>query len=326
MMGDKTGIEWTEATWNPIVGCSIVSPGCTNCYAMKMAARIEAMAIGQTTKNGGAPGLAATHYAGTTKPSKAGPVWTGKLALAPEDVLLKPLRWKRPRMIFVNSMSDLFHESVPDEWITQTFAVMQIARRHTYQVLTKRTSRMHAWMHAPGRKEEIDAAIHALGLKLEIGGAIFAEHAIGRPVRFPWPAPHIWIGASAEDQKRYDERKNGLRATPAAVRFLSIEPLLGPIALDLEGLSQLYRPFHWIIVGGESGPGARPMHPDWARSIRDQCQPAGVPFFFKQWGTHAWAESVEGDASTLVSYRVGKRAAGRLLDGVEHNDMPEASR
>ena len=134
-MADKSKIEWTEATWNPIVGCSVVSPGCTNCYAMKMAARIEAMAIGQTTKNG-SPGLAPTHYAGTTQSSKAGPVWTGKVALAPDHILTQPLRWKRPRTIFVNSMGDLFHEDVPDEWIDRVFAIIALCPQHTFQVLT----------------------------------------------------------------------------------------------------------------------------------------------------------------------------------------------
>jgi protein gp37 len=343
-MTGKTSIEWTDKSWNPVVGCSIVSPGCANCYAMKQAGRM-------LDGNPKTP-----HYAGTTQPSKAGAVWTGKLALAPEKTLLAPLRWSKPAMIFVNSMGDLFHESVPDEWIMQAFAVMQIAHRHTFQVLTKRADRMRAWMSAPNREEELNAAIHALGLKLELGGAVFAEIALGKPVRFPWPAPHIWLGVSAEDQKRADERIPHLLETPAAVRFVSAEPLLGAIELYKDGLwfgpqidDQMESnrvKLDWIIVGGESGRDARPMHPDWARSIRDQCAAAGVPYFFKQWGEwiSAAAPGHSDETGVLmpdgeflrgrrvldwsseegwIVKRLGKARAGRLLDGATHDGMPE---
>jgi protein gp37 len=224
-MGDNTNIEWTDATWNPIVGCSIVSPGCTNCYAMRFAGN-------RLDGNPKSP-----HYVGTTQKSKAGPVWSGKLALAPTHVLNAPLKWSRPRRIFVNSMGDLFHEDCPDEWIDQVFAVMALASRHTFQVLTKRAERMRAWVSRLG---EAHVKTHRF----------FQGHSVISPAHdaldaFPhyiralthpsqhglWPLPNVWFGVSAEDQRRYDERRADLRGTPAAVRFLSIEPMLGPSPL-----------------------------------------------------------------------------------------------
>lgn len=310
-MAGNSKIEWCTDTWNPIVGCSIVSPGCTNCYAMKMAGRIEAMATARTTAEG-SPGTLATHYAGTTRRSKAGPVWTGKLALAPDHILLQPLTWKRPRMIFVNSMGDLFHEDVSDAWIDKVFAVMALCQRHDFLVLTKRSLHMCNYMRdlkASGR--------WLLWRRPDDGAEIFCPFS----ATFDSAFANVGVGVSAEDQQRYDERKEHLQATPATVRFFSMEPLLGPIQADYLG--------DWVIVGGESGPGARPMHPDWARSIRDQCQAAGVPFFFKQWG--AW------HADTLLftdtagrcpppNMKIGKGRAGRLLDGQEHNAMPACFR
>jgi protein gp37 len=314
-MSQTSAIEWTEATWNPIVGCSVTSPGCANCYAMPMAARLEAM------------GLA--HYKGTTKPSKAGPVWTGKVAMAPETTLLAPLRRKKPTTYFVNSMSDLFHEAVPDEWIDKVFAVMALCPQHTFQVLTKRSKRMREYL--TGENPLVRLHHTAAG---DISGDTARQfmpygNIYSLYLDAPWPLPNCWLGVSAEDQRRFDERWADLRETPAAVTFISMEPLLGPI---------FFRPAkpNWVIVGGESGPDARPMHPDWARSIRDQCAAAGVAFFFKQWGEwnpfadaklrHAGiatemleAPSGEWDGCT---WRLGKRAAGRLLDGREHNDMP----
>ncbi len=329
-MADKTGIEWTDATWNPIVGCDVVSPGCTNCYAMKMAARIEAMQPG-------------SHYAGTTMPTKAGALWTGKVALAPDHILTQPLRWNKPRKIFVNSMGDLFHESVPDAWIDRVFAVMALAPQHTFQVLTKRSARMReyvsevreTWCHhgppTPGSERIHEAAL-----------AITGEEWLPEATPSTWPLPNVWLGVSTEDQRRADERIPDLLATPADVRFISAEPQLGPIDLERVGTIHSIRhalpgiveweekgrpalgdgsisgvqidavgaggssitffqtpdhmggftassPRKWprldlVIVGGESGPRARPMHPDWARSIRDQCAAAGVPFFMKQMG------------------------------------------
>jgi len=306
-MGDKSKIEWTDATWNPVRGCSVVSEGCRNCYAMQVAARFSGE--GQA-------------YEGLAYRNSSGAHWTGKVRLV-EEHLEDPLRWKRPRRIFVNSMSDLFHESLDEIDIGQVFGVMALAKQHTFQVLTKRPARM-------------------LSI-LETARICFD---------FDEPLPNVWLGVSVEDQKTADERIPLLMKTPGAVRWLSVEPLLGPIVFDRSWLNvcaQTHAPWidshptlGWVVVGGESGPGARPMHPDWVRSIRDQCVAAGVPFFFKQWGEwfpvsrdassrvrlstdprwHLWPD--QGDESP-VSKRVGKKAAGRELDGREWNEYPNAS-
>jgi protein gp37 len=344
-MSDKTGIEWTDSSWNPIVGCSLVSPGCTNCYAMKAANRLLDK-----------PG---SHYDGTTKRVNGNAVWTGKLNLAPEHILTQPLRWKRPRKIFVNSMSDLFHEGVPDEWIDRVFTVMALTSRHTYQVLTKRPARMHDFILRLSRSiEPLEAAARAMGYTFHFEGIS----------TLPWPIPNVWLGVSVERQKEADERIPLLTKTPAAVRFISAEPLLGPINLaqagldidmsDLDSLSKTN--LHWVIVGGESGKDARPMHPAWARSLRDQCIAAGVPYFFKQWGS--WrpmevGESQGGNTNFVLRdpedrrnpmsecfhmphsvdacitdpkygwrypvKNVGKKAAGRLLDGRTWDEFPD---
>lgn len=371
-MADQSAIEWTDATWNPIVGCDIVSPGCTNCYAMGIAARIERMAHGET------------HYAGSTKTVKDKPVWTGKLALAPDHILTAPLRWRKPRRIFVNSMGDLFHKSVPDEWIDPVFAVMALTPHHTHQVLTKRSDRMRKYLSHGDFAGNVRSWLNdrGPGLGLTDQQIVAACAAIS-----DGPLANVWLGVSAEDQKRADMRIPDLLATPAAVRWVSAEPLLGPIdfsrylwpvhgwwrsphrsyaeakaagavhGLKRQALVSAHARFlDWIVVGGESGAGARPMHPDWARSIRDQCKAAVAPFFFKQWGN--WAEFYDRDrddpdwrrcptldnqmgpgaeryhnlaggigfhGERVVAMRnVGKKNAGRLLDGVEHNAMPEA--
>jgi protein gp37 len=289
-MAENSKIEWTDATWQPITGCSVVSPGCTNCYAMRLA------------------GTRLRHHpsrAGLTKDTKAGPVWTGEVRFN-EQWLLQPLRWRRPRTIFVCAHGDMFHEAVPDEWIDRVFAVMALAPQHTFQVLTKRAGRMRDYMSTPARKRTIAAqampvscALAARGghgerIKLDHFSACFAGSG---------PFANVWLGVSAERQQEAGARIPDLLATPAAVRFLSAEPLLGPIDLldipwhadrptfpEIDDISEGRSALHmvegsrldWIIVGGESGPGARPMHPDWARSIRDQCASAGVPFFMKQ--------------------------------------------
>lgn len=311
-----TKIEWTEATWNPIVGCSVATPGCTNCYAMRMAHR-----LGRNPKT--------PHYAGLTQDSRGGPVWTGKLTLAPDHVIEAPLHRRKPTTYFVNSMGDLFHEDVPDDWIDRVFAVMARCPLHRFQVLTKRADRMRAYMQS----------------------CQYGADDSGRL----WPLPNVWLGVSVEDQARADLRIPDLLATPAAVRFVSAEPMLGPVDLTeatrrfLRHPSYLNMSLHWVICGGESGPGARPMHPAWARSLRDQCQAAGVAFFFKQWGewgpeqtsplspaqTGALVRLKENGTghivyaaghgpempATLLS-RLGKSRAGRLLDGREWNEMP----
>jgi len=360
-----TKIEWTEQTWNPIVGCSVVSPGCTNCYAMKLAPKLAA-------------NPATPHYAGTVESSRAGPVWTGKVALASDDALTAPLHRRKPTMYFVNSMGDLFHEAVPDEWIDRVFAVMALAPQHTFQVLTKRAARMREYIahinaHVETRHEIIERKARMM---IEDADAWMTES---------WPLPNVWLGVSAEDQLRLNIRWPNLAATPAAVRFVSAEPLLGPLDFKNIRAPQSMKvadaltgqwddgidegrdaSLDWVIVGGESGRGARPMHPDWPREIRDQCAAAGVPFFFKQWGewSPVWiAEDEVGDltaaypldgccddtdahrsgecrfwqggdlvhwplldASSATQWigarRIGKAAAGRLLDGREWNGMP----
>lgn len=299
-----TSIEWTQRSWNPIVGCTIVSPGCTNCYAMRMAARIDKMTL-------------RSHYAGLTQSSKGGPVWTGKLAWAQDDIWHAPLRRQVPTTYFVNSMGDLFHEDCPDELIDRVFAIMalaggrlragQIERLHTFQILTKRAERMRAYMAHVEREARWMNAVADL----------FETHPwtmdgcypiMGQ--REPWlPLPNVWLGVSAEDQARADERIPLLLQTPAAVRFVSLEPLLGPITLwgdngegmvrgpgvkisggvtpgtpdnPPEGYDDSQPWLDWVIVGGESGPNARLMQQWWARSLLDQCAAADVPFFMKQ--------------------------------------------
>lgn len=232
----RSSIEWTQTTWNPTTGCSKVSPGCKNCYAERMTARLEGMRHPKYNN-----GFTLTLH---------------------EDALDAPLRWRQPQLVFVNSMSDLFHEDVPLDFIERVFAVMREARQHRFQVLTKRSSRLREL--APG---------------------------------IEWPG-NVWMGVSVE-RSNYRSRIDDLRATPAHTKFLSLEPLLGPLArLDLRGID-------WVIVGGESGPGARPMAAEWVIDIRDQCQRATVPFFFKQWGGR------------------NKKATGRELEGRTWDAMPE---
>ena len=318
-MADRSPIEWLRgpdgrqgATWNPIVGCSVVSPGCTNCYAMRLAG----------TRMKSHPSRV-----GLTRDSKAGPVWTGEVRFM-EPWLTQPLRWSKPRMIFVCAHADLFHEAVPDEWIDRVFAVMALCPQHTFQVLTKRPARMHAMMKAvcrPGLPERVTGVLS----RMARDGVVTQTDAMRAICRRVIALPNVWLGVSVEDQRRADERIGILGSTPAALRWVSAEPLLGRIDFDIDQLQVI----DWVVAGGESGPGARPMHPDWARSLRDQCAAAGVPFLFKQWGEWAPAEDYPSeiqeqyDVQGLAdghSIRVGKKAAGRLLDGVIHDGYPEA--
>lgn len=363
-------IEWTGETWNPVVGCGVLSPGCTNCYAMTMASRLERIDEADYRRRvedavSGAEDRdheeriraalnnerVASRYAGLTQPSKAGAVWTGKVALAPDGILTKPLTWRKPRTIFVCSMADLFHESVPDDWIDRVFAVMALCPQHTFQVLTKRSARMRAYI-----TEALDDRIAEIWWDWFENGTAKPTStqyiAAGRDrTDRPWPYDNVWLGVSNEDQRRADERIPDLLATPAAVRFVSAEPLLGPVDFkdwltwgEVSGFNPPRQRLDWIIVGGESGPNARPMHPDWARSIRDQCAAASVPFFFKQWGAWASAHHVAAPESVttrfiaqdgrdvtgkwldsdlaMIMWRAGKARAGRLLDGVLHDAMP----
>lgn len=247
IVATQSSIEWTETTWNPVRGCTRISPGCERCYAESMAHRFS---------GSGGP------YEGLTRNRGNGPRWTGKLRLV-EDGVDEPRRWRRPRLVFVNSMSDLFHEKVPLEFIQRVFATMADCPQHTFQILTKRADRL------------MDVAED-----------------------LPWSS-NVWMGVSVENED-YEWRIDRLREVPAEVRFLSLEPLLGPLPnLDLDGI-------HWVIVGGESGPGARPIEKPWVRAIQRQCREARVPFFFKQWGG------------------VRKKEAGRKLDGRTYDEMPVA--
>lgn len=248
-MSDHSAIEWTDATWNPVTGCTKVSPGCKNCYAERFAERFR-----------GVPG----------HPFEQG----FDLRLWP-DRLQQPLKWKAPRRIFVNSMSDLFHPKVPAPFIRSCFQVMKRARRHQFQVLTKRP-----------------------------------ERALELAAQLPW-LRNVWMGTSIESQD-YANRVTLLRKIPAQVRFLSCEPLLGPLQLDLEGI-------HWVISGGESGPGARPCDPEWIRSIRDQCESSDVAFFHKQWGTDRNNPETADPTSKKLG---GTTKGGCMLDGKVHHAFP----
>ena len=257
-MAAGTHIEWTEATWNPVTGCTRVSEGCDNCYAVAMTRRIGAMGI---AKYDGLVNRGKSHFNGHVKLHR--------------DALEIPQRRSAPTLYFVNSMSDLFHDDIPDDFIADVFEVMAATPRHTYQILTKRPERM---------------ASFASNLRFGDGRS-FADA----------PLPNVWLGTSVENQQRATERIPVLASCPAAVRFLSCEPLLSQIDI---GTFLKSRDIHWVIVGGESGPRSRPLDPDWVRMIQNDCASAGVAFFFKQWGGR------------------NKRLAGRLLDGETYNEMP----
>ena len=347
-MATNTSIEWTDSTWNPIIGCSRVSEGCRHCYAEGIAARFV---------NTSGP------YSGLTRIVNGHPQWTGKISETKQ--LLDPLRWRKPRRIFVNSMSDLFHENVTDEMRDRIFAVMALCPQHTFQVLTKRPERMQKYLTG------------APWGQIEVAAQEISERYCELIDVDSVPLPNVWLGVSVENQPTADERIPLLLQTPAAKRFISAEPLLGPVMLPRKvflprlihgdfpighNLSvkgervALFNPhgalavraqggqmlgikpgefedcgvgIDWVIVGGESGPGARPMHPDWARSLRDQCQAAGVPFFFKQWGE--WLPSMQDGTPGYNQeincsdrpVRVGKKAAGALLDGCEWREFPK---
>ncbi len=308
-MADKSGIEWTDATWNPIRGCSRVSEGCKNCYAEKVANRF---------KGPGKP------YEGLIA---SGGQWNGKITVV-DHLMDQPLRWKKPRRIFVNSMSDLFHENVPEHTIDSIFAVMAMANQHTFQVLTKRPERMLEYLTDDRRKHWATRAVNFWGG--ENPDPLFDSIHGGNRV-----LPNVWLGVSAEDQKTADERIPLLQRTPAAVRWLSAEPLLGSIDLTkychIEGLNQghsmmLLDNLDWVVVGGESGPNARVMQADWARTLRSQCTRNGIPFFFKQWGEYApnWFNDNEGRKIYGSEWmdRMGKKAAGRYLDSRTWSEYP----
>ncbi|MEU3341857.1 phage Gp37/Gp68 family protein [Streptomyces sp. NPDC006668] len=332
-MADGTTIEWTDATWNPVTGCTRLSPGCDHCYAEVFAERWR-----------GTPGH---HFENGFD-----------LTLRLERLTL-PLTWHKPRRIFVTSMSDLFHQDVPDTFIAGVFAVMALTPHHTYQVLTKRHGRMRSLLNRSTFWHQVaeQGRAHFAGCQedwLAVGAMLGGD-----------PLPHVWLGVSVEDQTSADLRIPALLQTRAAVRFLSCEPLLGPVDLKQavipmggqrgRGLTASYvhaggccadrlHGIDWLIAGGESGPGARPAHPQWLRGLRDQCEWAHVPFFFKQWGAYApedhghahgavavldtqgreWSGQEDlAPPDTVRMRRVGKKLAGRLLDGQHHNAFPD---
>ena len=306
----STKIEWTDETWNPTTGCTKVSPGCDHCYAKTMHERFN------------------------------GPDSFETVTLHPERLDL-PLRWRKPRKVFVNSMSDLFHDDIPNEYIARVWAVMAATPQHTYQVLTKRHGRMRSLLSSPA----FDLAVATEWSKLgTTAGSLMEDHTP------PYPLPNVWLGVSVENQQWADIRIPALLDTPAVVRFLSCEPLLGPVDLRVSSFigGDWLKGLHWAIVGGESGHGARPMHPDWARELRDQCVDAEIPFLFKQWG--AWGPtrwigagtdgtgriiyvpdsevSARPDAHPIEGRqleRMGKGKAGRVLDGRTWDEFPEAA-
>jgi protein gp37 len=361
-MATTSKIEWTDATWNVVTGCEKVSPGCDNCYAETFAERWR--------------GIPGHHFE------------TGfDVTLRPERLTL-PLRWRKPKRVFVNSMSDLFHKDIPDEYIARTFAIMALTPQHTYQVLTKRHGRMRSLLndlctcgngHVPGVhfRSAMAWTVSKANPDRIPGVPEDAEQQVWNAA---WPLPNVWMGVSVEDQKRADLRIPALVDTPAAVRFLSCEPLLGPVDLTawMSGGHAAWRcqgpdcrrfyagpleqhcpdcgreghwtgshtgngrpngqPIGWVIVGGESGRGARPMAPQWATSLRDQCDAANVPFFFKQFGEYAptgylviggtsKGTLLAGDPVDELGHRVelarvGKAKAGRELDGRTHDAFP----
>lgn len=311
-----TAIEWATRVWNPTTGCDRVSSGCDHCYALTMAKRLKAME--QQRVSAGKLNPADAKYQTDGDPRTSGPGF----GLAMHDrVLPLPLTWKTPQRVFVNSMSDLFHPKVSDAFIAEVFAVMARSPRHTYQVLTKRPARMRAVLNRPSFRDNL---AH-LGL---------------------WPLPHLWLGVSVENQDEAARRLGLLFDTPAAVRWVSAEPLLGPVdlAVPVRCADGVYRwpidYLNWVVVGGESGPGARPMDPTWARSLRDQCVAAGVPFLFKQWGEFeprctlaltgvpcscgGMQRSHPIKMHRTEMARVGKKAAGRELDGRTWDEYPAA--
>ncbi|NMG30598.1 DUF5131 family protein [Aromatoleum evansii] len=337
-MADNSRIEWTDATWNPITGCSVLTAGCTNCYAMKLAGTRLQMHPSR---------------AGLTDPTAAGPVWNGEVRLNAEWLDM-PIRWSRRRMIFVCAHGDLFHPSVPDAWIDTVFGIMWACLYgrngepgHIFQVLTKRAERMHAYLSVDRREAWARAAVR-------FGGGHDPDGLYDQVALADGPHPRIWLGVTAENQATADNRIPLLLHTPAAVRWVSAEPLLGPLDLAaylmcLCGKCGGDAPLHWVVAGGESGPRARPMHEQWVRGLRDQCAEASVPFLFKQWGewlpmgqqersreypevvadrangapasgypdtrVHVWSDGTE-------SYRAGKRSSGRHLDGALHDGYP----
>lgn len=341
-MADDSNIEWLRppwvkrgATWNMIGGCERISPGCENCWAERDTARF---AVNPATPR--FKGLAQFRPDGEARWSREVRPWPDKLA--------EPLRWREPRGVFVCSKSDLFHRDVPFEFIAAVFGVMAACPQHTFFVLTKRPARALEWFAWVQRRERDgmsvfpgDTAEWRIGQML-----VYSASKNGIQVRHgnqPWPLPNVFFGATMEDQQRADERLLDLVQIPAALRWVSYEPAVGPLALGLLGtlpktVTEAYTlvadRIGWIVAGGESGHGARPAHPKWFRDVRDECAAAQIPFFFKQWGS--WQSVDQSDDMVgkvqefvwpdgTIAFKLGKKRAGRLLDGVEHSAYPVVS-
>ena len=334
---NKTSISWTQsddgkagATWNPTFGCECVSPGCANCYAMRMAGRFSG------------PGKPYEGLVTIAKNKRA--IWNGTGHLS-ESALVKPLSWRAPRRVFVNSMSDLFFERFTNEEIAAVFGVMAACQQHTFQVLTKRAKRMRGWFEwaATFHGDPIATCYFAAkgALTSRDRDAISGRCGMVNKWSAVWPLPNVWIGTSVENQAAADERIPELLRTPAAIRFLSCEPLIGPVRLHEDGLDWLTsdhcRGVDWVIAGCESGPGARPCNASWLRSLRDQCAAAGVAYFLKQAvnaseGGHRLYPSGRAARSAVVEVVAlgdgSKQKGGGVielpyLDGVQHAAFPE---
>lgn len=319
-MADRTGIEWADATWNPITGCQVKSPGCKRCYAMKLA------------------GTRMKHHPsreGLTVDTKNGRVWNGEVRFN-EEWLTQPLHWTKPRMIFVCAHADLFYEAVPDEWIDRVFAVMAAAPRHTFQVLTKRPERMQDYLQRL-ETEPFQETVRRFAKALPTPMPKFENLA--------FPSRHIWLGCSVENQDWADQRRESVRLVSDMgwLTWVSYEPALGPV--DWRGWEFL----RWMVSGGESGSDARPTHPAWHRAARVFCAFHRIPYLFKQWGE--WAPAGTGGlqcetatvlpdgrirewdpgegrlvhSEMVAMRRLGKKAAGRLLDGITHDGFPKVS-
>jgi protein gp37 len=353
-MGDKSGIEWTDATWNPVRGCSPVSTGCKNCYAETVAARFSGPGqpyeglVKITTRE---RILRRDHRDGGVSLQRVehrDARWNGVVRMVPEH-LADPLRWRKPRRIFVNSMSDLFHEALTNEQIAAVFGVMAAAPRHTFQVLTKRAERMRDWF-----RWVAETCHSATTYDCTLFNHLASKHGVqARPgwrrhcaetedLHRSWPLPNVWLGVSVENQAAADERIPLLLETPAALRFLSCEPLLGPVNVCAvpDGKTRLAEfsarntplgDIDWVIAGCESGRGARPAQVDWYRALRDQCAAAGVPFFLKQAvHTSEWAPGAPSSSvpigpgpGTGSSEKAGGVIGLPYLDGVQHAAFPE---
>lgn len=345
-MADKTGISWTHATWNIFVGCSAVSPACKRCYAMQEAHRQILMSAAQGRE---------THYAGTVEVHKGTPVFTGVVNLAPENIQLRPIAWQRPRLIFVNSVSDVFHENVSDDWVDMVMRTAVAAPQHVYQILTKRPARMRAYFERlyGERWDEFLAMRPQVRPGVPEGPKTVADYLMASyGTTDQRMIPNLWLGTTVEDQRRANERIPEILSIPASVLWISMEPLLGRVKLreiksggktinaltgQVDGVPGVLNALGWVITGGESGAKSRPMHPSWVEKIDADCWMDRVPHHFKQWGNWTPSDMPGGQlvaptgrvlaagveaAGAVPMVRVAKKKAGRLLRGSIRDGMP----